>query len=90
MKRNWPAIFPQLLDSPASRMDSDLSALLDSADEARLPARSTVFRQGDQCSNYLLVISRQLKELEQRGMVSLQRGSLTVLDRPGLDKLAGG
>jgi CRP/FNR family transcriptional regulator len=223
MKRNWPDIFPLLLDSPASRMDSEVSALLDDADEAQLPARSTVFRQGDQCSNYLLVIegivrvisradngreivlyrlgpgdscvlttsclfsqrrypaegvtesavtalaipasrfnraieqsaafrrfvfatfgehlgsliglveqvafgrldarlarhlleqaaadntlqathqelatelgsareviSRQLKELEQRGMVSLQRGSLTVLDRPGLVRLAGG
>lgn len=222
MKRDWPAIFPQLLESAESGLDSGLSALLDSAAEARLPARSTVFRQGDQCSSYLLVIegtvrvisradngreivlyrlgpgdscvlttsclfsnrrypaegvaetavtalaipavqfnrtiehstafrrfvfasfgehlasliglveevafgrldarlarhlleqtvagdtlqathqelatelgsareviSRQLKEFEQRGMVSLQRGSLTVLDRTGLDRLAG-
>lgn len=65
MKRDWPSIFPQLLESAPSRMDGALAALLDDATEAELPARTTVFRQGDQCSNYLLIIEGSVKVISR-------------------------
>jgi CRP/FNR family transcriptional regulator, anaerobic regulatory protein len=35
------------------------------------------------------VISRQLKEFERRGLVSLSRGVIEIADAPGLESLAG-
>lgn len=61
MKRDWPAIFPQLLPAGSHVLDPEVAALLDGATEVQLPARSTVFHQGDQCSNYLLVIEGSVK-----------------------------
>lgn len=61
MKRDWSAVFPELVPAGHSAMDPGTGALLDSAAEVRLPARATVFHQGDQCSNYLLIIEGQVK-----------------------------
>jgi CRP/FNR family transcriptional regulator len=65
MQRDWPAIFPQLLASAPAEMDSGLVALFDQANEVRLPARTAVFRQGDQCSQYLLMIEGSIKVLSR-------------------------
>jgi CRP/FNR family transcriptional regulator len=34
------------------------------------------------------VISRQLAEFQRRGWVELGRGTVTILDRPALERLA--
>lgn len=65
MKRDWPAIFPQLLPASGGRLDADLDRLLDQSAEAQLPARATVFHQGDVCSNYLLIIEGQVRVISR-------------------------
>jgi CRP/FNR family transcriptional regulator len=65
MQRNWPAIFPQLLASAPAELDSGLVALFDQATEVRLPARTSVFRQGDQCRQYLLVVEGSVKVISR-------------------------
>ena len=61
MKRNWPAIFPELLASGQSTMEAGITTLLDTASEVSVPPRSAVFHRGDRCSNYLLIIEGSLK-----------------------------
>lgn len=61
MKRDWPAIFPDLLAPRQSALDANVTALLDAAAEVKVPAHATVFRQGDQCRNYLLIIEGSVK-----------------------------
>jgi CRP/FNR family transcriptional regulator, anaerobic regulatory protein len=61
MNHDWSAIFPRLVTAGQSVMEPDITALLDGAGEISLPARSTVFHQGDPCSNYLLVIEGGVK-----------------------------
>ncbi|MEZ5540649.1 MAG: Crp/Fnr family transcriptional regulator [Pseudomonadota bacterium] len=61
MKRDWPAIFPELVAPGQVAMEAEVAALLDAAAEVRVPARATIFHQGDQCSNYLLVIEGSVK-----------------------------
>jgi CRP/FNR family transcriptional regulator len=61
MKRDWPAIFPELLPPGQPALDTDIAALLEGATEVKVPARTTVFHQGDPCSNYLLIIEGNVK-----------------------------
>lgn len=61
MKRDWSAIFPELCAAGQATDDAGIGALLDGAAEVRLPSRATVFHQGDQCSNYLLIIEGNVK-----------------------------
>lgn len=78
MKRNWPEIFPELLPAGHARVDPDVQSLLDTAQEVVLPAGTTVFRQGDECSNYLLVVAGQV-----RVMTRAENGREIVLYRLG-------
>lgn len=65
MKRDWPAIFPQLLPRAPAEVDGGLVDLFDHAAELQLPARATVFRQGDQCSHYLLVVEGTIRVISR-------------------------
>ena len=76
MKRDWHAIFPQLAGETAT--DGGVEALLDNADEIRLPEKTTVFHQGDRCGNYLLVIEGSVKV-----MTRAENGREIVLYRLG-------
>ncbi|MGV6825943.1 MAG: Crp/Fnr family transcriptional regulator [bacterium] len=55
----WRETFPAL----AASAESELSSLLDEAHQITLEAGSNAFRQGDECSNYLLVLSGQVRVL---------------------------
>ena len=76
MKRDWHAIFPQLAGETATA--GGVEALLDNADEIRLPEKTTVFHQGDRCGNYLLVIEGSVKV-----MTRAENGREIVLYRLG-------
>lgn len=67
MKRDWPAIFPELITAGQTAMEADLTALLDDAAHVSVPPRSTVFHQGDPCRNYLLVIEGSVKVITRAG-----------------------
>jgi CRP/FNR family transcriptional regulator len=57
MNARWKQVLPQLVDAP------DASGFLDQASEISLPAQTTVFRQGDRCSHYMLVLDGGVKVL---------------------------
>ena len=65
MKRDWPAIFPQLLASAPAETDSRLLDLFDHATELQLPAHTTVFRQGGQCNQYLLIVEGTVRVISR-------------------------
>lgn len=52
---DWQQSFPQLAD------DDGVTTLLDHARAASLPANSTVFRQGDECHHYILVLDGHVR-----------------------------
>ena len=54
---NWRQVLPALAQSA----DSISCQLLDSANIISLPQNSTVFRQGDACKNYLIVLHGKVK-----------------------------
>jgi len=57
----WKQVLPELarLDDPATH------ELFSQAQEVSLPANTVVFHQGDQCSNYLLVLEGSVKVLSR-------------------------
>ena len=57
----WKQVLPELarLDDPA------MHELFSQAQEVSLPANTIVFHQGDQCSNYLLVLDGSVKVLSR-------------------------
>jgi CRP/FNR family transcriptional regulator len=57
----WKQVLPELarLDDPATH------ELFSRAQEISLPANTIVFHQGDQCSNYLLVLAGSVKVLSR-------------------------
>jgi len=57
----WKQVLPELarLDDPATH------ELFSHAQEVSLPANTIVFHQGDQCSNYLLVLEGSVKVLSR-------------------------
>ena len=57
----WKQVLPELarLDDPA------MHELFSQAREVSLPANTIVFHQGDQCSNYLLVLDGSVKVLSR-------------------------
>ena len=57
----WKQVLPELarLDDPATH------ELFSQAQEVSLPANTIVFHQGDQCSNYLLVLDGSVKVLSR-------------------------
>jgi CRP/FNR family transcriptional regulator len=56
---HWKKVLPELAAIDAAGAGS----FLDQAREVRLPAQTTVFRQGDSCSHYLLVLEGGVKVL---------------------------
>ena len=76
MKRDWHAIFPQL--AAGGSTTGGVEALLDNASEITLPAKTTVFHQGDRCGNYLLLIEGNVKV-----MTRAENGREIVLYRLG-------
>lgn len=77
MKTSWRDIFPQLRKLRNGK-DDEIELLLDSAGEVSLPAKTTVFHQGDACSNYILVIEGSV-----RVMTRAENGREIVLYRLG-------
>lgn len=96
------AIFRKFVMSNYGALISDLIVLLDEVAFHSLDARlakvlldaksSQITRTHQQIADELgtarEVVSRQLKRLEQKGVVSLGRGQVDVIDRSGLEKLA--
>jgi CRP/FNR family transcriptional regulator len=56
---HWKKVLPELAAIDAAGAGS----FFDQAREVRLPAQTTVFRQGDSCSHYLLVLEGGVKVL---------------------------
>jgi len=56
MNQDWPTIFPALLPPGQVSVEPEVRLLLDSARQIGMPAGAAVFRQGDACSHYTLVI----------------------------------
>ena len=58
---SWEKVLPELarIDDPATH------ELFSQAQEVSLPANTIVFHQGDQCSNYLLVLEGSVKVLSR-------------------------
>ena len=77
MNNEWQRVFPQLGKLPAGR-DNEIEKLLDAASEVTLPAKTTVFHQGDACSNYILVLEGSV-----RVMTRAENGREIVLYRLG-------
>jgi CRP/FNR family transcriptional regulator, anaerobic regulatory protein len=73
----WQDIFPQLRKLPGSRED-EIEKLLNNASEVSLPARTTVFHQGDECVNYILILEGSV-----RVMTRAENGREIVLYRLG-------
>ena len=71
---NWRKTYPQL----DARGDNAINALMDGAMTVNLPAGSTAFRQGDACSNYLLILHGVIKV-----MTRAENGREIVLYRLG-------
>lgn len=96
------AIFRKFVMSNYGALISDLIVLLDEVAFHSLDARlakvlldaksSQITRTHQQIADELgtarEVVSRQLKRLEQKGVVSLGRGQVDVIDRSALEKLA--
>lgn len=61
MTEHWQSIFPQLTTDAAGNIDNDVITLLDAAKPVVIPAATTVFHQGDQCGNYIMVVSGAVK-----------------------------
>ncbi|MGD2054158.1 MAG: Crp/Fnr family transcriptional regulator [Gammaproteobacteria bacterium] len=59
MASNWKQAFPHLHELN----DAVISDLMNKAGEINMPAKATAFRQGDACSNYLLILSGRIKVL---------------------------
>ncbi len=57
MKPDWRSVLPELGKSA----DEITCQLLDSSKIISLPKSSTVFRQGDSCSNYLIILDGKVK-----------------------------
>ncbi len=72
------------------KLDTRLASLL--LQEADLSQSDTIRLTHEQVAGHLgsarEVISRMLKHFQQEGMVTLARGSITLLDRPALVRLA--
>jgi CRP/FNR family transcriptional regulator len=77
MNNEWQTIFPQIRGL-ADGDDSEIKKLLDEATEVVLPAKTTVFHQGDACSNYILVVAGSV-----RVMTRAENGREIVLYRLG-------
>lgn len=56
-KNNWRQLLPEL----NQRIDEQSGDLLDSANIVGLPEQHTVFRQGDICKNYLIILKGKVK-----------------------------
>ncbi|MCK5396562.1 MAG: Crp/Fnr family transcriptional regulator, partial [Gammaproteobacteria bacterium] len=56
-ENSWPQVLPELAES-ADKLTRDL---LDNSNVISLPENSTVFRQGDACKNYLIVLEGKVK-----------------------------
>ena len=57
MSRDWAQSFPQLFDMAMDEAERvELAALLDQGAEISVPADTTLFRAGDNCGNYILVL----------------------------------
>lgn len=80
-KPEWGSLFPYL-NQPASHSDARIARALR---EISLPADTVAFRQGDGCSNYLLVIEGSIKVLARSEtgreivLYRVQRGGSCVL-----------
>lgn len=74
MAQNWQQIFPRLSEVD----DAAINALMNSAGTIEMPANTTAFRQGDACSNYLLILEGRIKV-----MTRAENGREIVLYRLG-------
>ena len=94
-------IFSQYLLDCYSRRLADLLALLGAVSFSRLDQRlaglllskgiviqATHSQLADELGTVREVISRILKEFENKGLVKLERGKVRILDQPALEKLA--
>lgn len=72
--QNWQQAFPQL----GELNDAVINDLMHSAGTIDMPANTTAFRQGDACSNYLLILSGGIKV-----MTRAENGREIVLYRLG-------
>jgi len=59
MASNWQQSFPHLHELN----DAVINDLMNNAGKIYMPAKATAFRQGDACSNYLLILSGKIKVL---------------------------
>lgn len=57
MQTNWQQTFPRL----SAINDAVVNELMNSAGTITMPANTTAFRQGDACSNYLLILKGRIK-----------------------------
>lgn len=71
---NWQQTFPHLNEIN----DAVINNLMDNAGTINMPAKTTAFRQGDACSNYLLILSGSIKV-----MTRAENGREIVLYRLG-------
>ncbi len=72
--QNWQQAFPQL----GELNDTVINDLMNKAATIDMPANTTAFRQGDACSNYLLILSGGIKV-----MTRAENGREIVLYRLG-------
>ncbi|MBT8126665.1 MAG: Crp/Fnr family transcriptional regulator [Gammaproteobacteria bacterium] len=56
---HWQQVFPQLSEID----DAVINSIFNKAGIINMPAKATAFRQGDTCSNYLLIVSGRIKVL---------------------------
>ncbi len=98
------AVFRKFVMTNYGALISDLIVLLDEVAFHSLDARlakvlldakiNTITRTHQQIADELgtarEVVSRQLKRLEQKGAVNLGRGSVEIIDRKTLEKMANG
>ena len=63
----WQQVLPGLAES-ADKLTKDL---LDTSNVISLPEKSTVFRQGDACKNYLIVLDGKVKVYDIPGIKEL-------------------
>jgi CRP/FNR family transcriptional regulator len=56
---HWQRAFPQLSEID----DAVINSIMNKAGIINMPAKATAFRQGDNCSNYLLIVSGRIKVL---------------------------
>ena len=72
------------------RLEARLAKLLLEASADAAPLNATHQQIAAELGSAREVVSRHLKEFERRGWLSLKRGHIEILQRPGLEKLARG